>query len=107
MEILKIIGFGLLGILFYAVFQVWGKIKQEGFNYKKFFSDNEKFWIVGLILIILIAITVTFVPDIDLIISKAGFNIDKTPAGWVLLGYAIGGGTDNTSISGSKKINKL
>ena len=106
MEIIKIICFGFLGMLLYAVYQVWHKIKQEGFNHNKFFNDNKRFWIVGAILLILIAITVFFVPDIDAVISMLGFNIQQTPAGWVLFGIAIGGGTDTTKVSGQKTLNK-
>ena len=106
MEIIKIICFGFLGMLLYAVSQVWSKIKQEGFNPNKFFNENKRFWIVGIAFLILIAITVMFVPDIDSVISMLGFNIQQTPAGWVLLGIAIASGTDTTKVSGQKTLNK-
>ncbi len=105
LEVLKIFGFSLLGLLLYAVFQVWIKIRQDGFDPNKFFKHNQRFWATGIILLSLLTILVKLVPDIDTVISLLGFNIKNTPSGWVLLGFAIGGGNDKSKLSGDKNFN--
>lgn len=107
LEILKISGLGLLGILLYAVATVWKKIRADGFSSSKFFNENLNFWLVCLVLNILFAVVISIVPDFQNVLHTLGFAIeDDSLGGYVLLGIALAAGSDKTSVSGTKLTEK-
>ena len=106
LQVLEVFGLGVLGILFYAVFSVQKKIKKDGFSPRKFFVENKRFWIWGIILHMFISVFSVVIPDIVDLLHTLGFAIEEDSAGgWILLGVALATGTDKTSLSGSKKLN--
>jgi uncharacterized BrkB/YihY/UPF0761 family membrane protein len=106
LEILMVSGLGLLGILIYAFKEVWKKIQRDGFNRKRFFNENIAFWVVCIVLNILFAIAITAVPQFKEVLHTIGFAIENDNlGGFILLGYALGGGSDQTKITGSKTLN--
>lgn len=97
---------GTFGILAYAVYQVWTKIRTDGFSMQKFFIDNKRFWLSGLALHFVISLGTLFVPEMLDIVNHLGFAIENaTGSGWVLFGVALGTGTDKTKLSGIKNLN--
>lgn len=106
LNILTIAGLGFLGILLYAFSVVWKKIKQNGFSPKKFFNENKTFWLVCVAFNIVLAIVIAIVPNFDEVLRTLGFAIyDDNYGGYVLLGIALAMGSDNSKVSGDKKLN--
>lgn len=104
-DILIISGLGLLGILLYAFSVVWKKIKQEGFSAEKFFNENKQFWIVCIVFNVILAIVISVVPNFEEVLRTLGFAIyEDNYGGYVLLGIALATGSDNTNVSGQKKL---
>lgn len=102
---IEVFGMGILGISLYAVVSVWKKIRQDGFNAKKFFNDNKKFWIWGLVLHFLVSLVTIVVPDAVTLLQALGFAVEgSSSTGWILFGITLGSGTNNTNISGLKKL---
>jgi hypothetical protein len=105
LNILTIAGLGFLGILLYAFSVVWKKIKQNGFSPKKFFNENKTFWLVCIAFNVVLAIVIAVVPNFDEVLRTLGFAIyDDNYGGYVLLGIALAMGSDNTKMSGDKKL---
>lgn len=97
LDALIVFGLGLFGVVLYAVMTVWKKIREEGFKWKKFVNDNKKFWFVGVVLHLLIAIATIIVPDVLTLLHSLGFAIEaEGGTGWVLLGIALAAGTDSS-----------
>lgn len=106
-EILKVSGLGLLGILLYAAVTVWKKIKAHGFSSSKFFQDNLNFWLICFALSVLFAVVITVAPDFQNILHGLGFAVEgDSPGGFVLLGIALAAGSDNTAVTGPKLTDK-
>ena len=106
-EILIIFGLGLLGILLYAGYQVWGKASEEGFSPKKFFNDNLVFWLVCIGFNLLLSLLIALVPDSREILHALGFAVEAdTFSGYVLLGIALATGSNKTPLTGSKNLQK-
>src|SRR5690606_7169840 len=106
-EILKISGLGLLGILLYAVSTVWKKIRADGFSSTKFFNENLNFWLICLALNVLFAVVIAIVPDFQNVLHSLGFAIEgDSLGGYVLLGIALAAGSDNTAAIGPKLTEK-
>lgn len=106
MEFLITFGLLVFGILLYAVFTVWQKIRKEGFDANKFFNENKLFWGVCIALSLMFAFGLVYIEGFKTVVHSLGFAVEEdNQAGYVLLGSALALGSDKTKITGEKKIN--
>jgi len=104
-EIAIIWGLGLLGMLLYAFIEVWKIIKLKEFNINKFFGENVRFWVVCILLNFVISIILIIEPAFKETLHSLGFAVDgETKSGFILLGFGLASGANDTKISGTKTL---
>lgn len=106
MELLTTFGLLVFGILLYVSFAIWGKLSSiKDFDIKKLLKENIKFWVASLIFGLLLSIGIVYVKDFIEVIHKLGFAVEDTnPMGFVILGIALGVGSDKSSVTGQKTL---
>lgn len=87
-------GAGFLGILIYSLLTVYGKISLNEFSFSKHWTDNKNRWIVSLLILLVVAVTVTLIDGVgEAIKTGTGLAITETIASFWTLGYGLGSGT--------------
>jgi hypothetical protein len=106
MELLITFGLVLFGIVLYAVVTVWKKVgKLQEFDFKKFIKDNKLFWIVSVVLGFLLSLGMIHIDGFKDVAENLGFAVNgETQGGFVLLGIALGAGSDKSKVTGEKKL---
>jgi hypothetical protein len=98
-QILLYIAIGVLGILLYTTFKAREYLFKPEFDLSLMICDNKKSWIWSIAMLILLAITISILPESgEAIKTMVGLDITEEKASWLSLGFALSALTKNTII---------
>lgn len=87
---------GVLGIVFYTLIKARPYIlSHEKRDWRKFFNENLPSWLWAVMVLILVSVILTVVPESSVLLTQAlgGMDIENSPIGFLGLGMLLSFGS--------------